>query len=87
MMPVVFMFMLNSFPAGLSFYYLVSNVLSIGQQYLIRNFVDEDKIRIKLEENKKKNTAAGNTGKKSKWMQRMEEAMKAKELSAKKKAE
>jgi YidC/Oxa1 family membrane protein insertase len=82
-MPVVFMFMLNSFPAGLSFYYLVSNILSIGQQYLIRNFVDEDKIRQKLEENKKKNVSG--TGKKSKWMQRMEEAMKAKENASKKK--
>jgi YidC/Oxa1 family membrane protein insertase len=86
MMPVVFMFMLNSFPAGLSFYYLVSNILSIGQQYLIRHFVDEDKIRLKLEENKKKNAAAGTGGgKKSKFMQRMEEAMKAKEIAAKKK--
>lgn len=83
-MPVVFMFMLNSFPSGLSFYYLISNVLSIGQQYLIRNFVDEDKIKLKLEENKKKN-AAGGGGKKSKWMQRMEEALKAKEIASKKK--
>ena len=84
-MPIIFMFILNSFPAGLSFYYLVSNILSIGQQSLIKNFVDEDKIRLKLEENKKKNASNPTAGKKSKFMQRMEEAMKAKEIATKKK--
>lgn len=76
-MPVVFMFVLNSFPAGLSFYYFASNLVTIAQQFFIRKFVDEDKIRMILDENRKKN--ATGTGKKSKWMQRVEEAMKAKE--------
>lgn len=76
-MPVVFMFVLNSFPAGLSFYYLVSNLLTIGQQFAIRRFVDEDKIRAVLDENRKKNTSGG--GKQSKFMQRVQEAMKARE--------
>jgi YidC/Oxa1 family membrane protein insertase len=83
-MPVVFMFVLNSFPAGLSFYYFVSNLLSIGQQLLIRKFVDEDKIRQTLDENKKKNVSTGG-GKKSKWMQRVEDAMKARDDAKKKK--
>jgi YidC/Oxa1 family membrane protein insertase len=83
-MPVIFMFVLNSFPAGLSFYYFVSNLLSIGQQVVIRKFVDEDKIRKALDENKKKN-ASGGGGKKSKWMQRVEDAMKQKEDAKKKK--
>ncbi|MFN6947079.1 MAG: membrane protein insertase YidC, partial [Cytophagaceae bacterium] len=82
-MPLVFLFLLNSFPAGLSFYYLMSNLVTIGQQTLIKQFVDEDKIRAVLEENRKK--IASGQSKKSKWMQRVEEAMKLKEEEAKKK--
>ncbi len=77
-MPVVFMFVLNSFPAGLSFYYLMSNVVTIAQQLIIRQFVDENSIKAKLEENRTK-IASGQGGKKSKWMQRVEDAMKAQE--------
>jgi YidC/Oxa1 family membrane protein insertase len=72
------MFVLNSFPAGLSFYYLMSNVVTIAQQLIIRQFVDEDSIKAKLDENRTK-IASGQGGKKSKWMQRVEDAMKAQE--------
>jgi YidC/Oxa1 family membrane protein insertase len=74
-MPVVFMFVLNSFSAGLSFYYFVSNLVTFAQQAIIKRFVDEDKIMAIMEENKKK--AASGTGKKSKFMTKLEEAMKA----------
>jgi YidC/Oxa1 family membrane protein insertase len=50
--PLVFFFVLNSFPAALSFYYLVSNLVTIAQQLIVRKFVDEDKIRKILENNK-----------------------------------
>jgi YidC/Oxa1 family membrane protein insertase len=50
--PLVFFFVLNSFPAALSFYYLVSNLVTIGQQLLVRKFIDEDKIRSILETNR-----------------------------------
>ena len=53
--PLMFMFVLNSYPAGLTFYYFVSNVVTIAQQQLIRRFVDEDKIRAMLDENRRKN--------------------------------
>ena len=33
LMPVVFTFMFLNFPAGLVIYWLVNNVLSIGQQW------------------------------------------------------
>ena len=72
-MPVIFMFVLNSYSSGLSFYYFVSNIITFGQQTLIRRFVDDDKIRATLEENKKKNA----NKKKSKFQTRLEEAMKA----------
>lgn len=72
-MPVAFLFFLNSFPAGLTFYYFVSNLFTFGQQAVIKKFIDEDKIRAILEENKKRNA----NKKKSKFQLRLEEAMKA----------
>jgi YidC/Oxa1 family membrane protein insertase len=71
-MPVVFFFVLNSFAAGLTFYYFVSNIVTMAQQPLIRRFVDDDKIRAILEENRRK---AG-TKKKSGFQARLEDAMK-----------
>ncbi len=47
-MPVSFMFVLNSFPAGLSLYYFVSNIFSYLQQAFTRYFVDEEMIKEKL---------------------------------------
>ena len=54
-MPVILMFVLNSFPAALSFYYFVSNLVTFGQQAIIRRFVDDEKIHKKLQENKLRN--------------------------------
>jgi YidC/Oxa1 family membrane protein insertase len=51
--PVVFMFVLNSFPAALSFYYLVSNLVTIAQQLIVKRFVNEEKILSILEQNKR----------------------------------
>lgn len=79
-MPVMFMFILNSYPAGLSFYYFVSNVVTFGQQALIKLFVDDAKIRAKVEESKVKNV----NKKKSKFQQKLEDAMKAADSNRKK---
>ncbi|GGG26584.1 membrane protein insertase YidC [Pontibacter amylolyticus] len=76
MMPIIFMFVLNSFPAGLSFYYFVSNMVTFGQMSLMRKFVDEDKIRAKLEENRDKRKDKKKTGGPS-FTERMQEAMRA----------
>lgn len=71
--PITFMFIFNSFPAGLSFYYFVSNVITIGQQAVIKRFVDEDKIKEKLHQNRT------NIFKKDKsFKQRLQKAMQAK---------
>lgn len=70
-MPLVFLFVMNSFPAGLSFYYFVSNMITIGQQFIIKQFVDEKAIRAQLEENKK--TAPSR--KPNRFQQRLMEAM------------
>lgn len=83
-MPVVFIFVLNSFPAALSFYYFVSTMATIVQQIVIKRFVDEDKIRSVMDEHRKKIAAGG--GSKSKFMSKLENAMKASE-EARRKAE
>ncbi|MDW3210518.1 MAG: membrane protein insertase YidC [Reichenbachiella sp.] len=81
MMPIMFLFFLNSFSAGLTFYYFVSNIVSFGQMALFRKFVDEDKILRVMEENRKKNA----NKKKSKFQLKLEEAMKAGEEQRKQK--
>lgn len=69
-MPLMFLFILNSYPAGLSYYYFLANVITIGQMILSRKLIDEDKIREKLNSNKNKPM------KKSKFQLRMEKMAK-----------
>lgn len=76
--PVIFMFVMNSFPAGLSFYYIVSNLVTIGQQLAIRKFVNEDKIKSLLDANRLK-IAAGGGPKKSKFSQYLQTQLKTME--------
>lgn len=54
LMPVMFLFILNSYPAGLSYYYFLANLITIGQMFLFQRFIDEDKIRAQIHANKKK---------------------------------
>lgn len=68
-MPFFLLFMFNSYPAGLSYYYLVANLITFGQQYAIRAFIDEDAIHAKMQANKEK------PKKKSKFQQRLSQAM------------
>jgi len=82
-MPLIFFFVLNSFSAGLTYYYFISTVITFAQQAIIRKFVDDNKIKAILEENRKKIAATGG-GKKSGFMARLEEAMKSSEEARKK---
>lgn len=84
-MPLMFMFVLNSFPAGLTFYYFVSNIVTIAQQLLIKRFVNEDKIRNILEENRKKN--ATGEKKQTKFQKYLEKSLQAAEEAKKKQAD
>lgn len=81
MMPIMFLFVLNSYASGLTFYYFVSNMVTFGQTVLFRKVIDEDKIHRVLQENKKKNS----NKKKSKFQQRLEDAMKASQEAQKNK--
>jgi YidC/Oxa1 family membrane protein insertase len=84
-MPLMFMFVLNSFPAGLTFYYFVSNVVTIAQQLLIKKFVNEDKIRAILDENRKKN--ANGEKKQTKFQKYLEKSLQAADEAKKKQAD
>ena len=72
LMPIMLLFILNDFPAGLTFYYFVANLATLGQQELIKRFVDEDSIREKLAAN------AALHSEKSKLQSRLKLAMRAK---------
>lgn len=53
-MPVMFLGVLNSYPCGLSYYYLLANLITFGQQFIFTKAINEDAIRSKIEMNKKK---------------------------------
>lgn len=62
-MPVVLLFFLNNYAAGLSLYYLFSNLLSIGQTIAIRQFVDDKKLLEKMHSFKNTNAKKGKPAK------------------------
>lgn len=68
-MPFMLLFFFNNYPAALSYYYLISNLITFAQQYAIRKFINEDALHAKLQENKTK------PKKQSKFSQRLSQAM------------
>ncbi len=74
-MPLMFIPVLNSYSAALSYYYFLANMVSFGQQWIVRRFfINEDSLLKQIEENKKKPV------KKSGFQQKMEDlARKARE--------
>lgn len=74
-MPLMFIPVLNTYSAALSYYYFLANMVSFGQQWLVRRFlIDEAALLRKIEDNKKKPL------KKSSFQQKLEDlAKKAKE--------
>ena len=68
MMPVMFLFIFNDYASGLSYYYLLSLLITIFQTWIFRRVIDEDKVRAQLLENARK------PRKKSGFMARLEEA-------------
>ncbi len=79
--PVMIMFFLNNFSAGLTYYYFLSNVITIAQQLLIARFIDDKAIRSKLETKKENRSNKKKTG----FSARLEEAMKAQQQKGKSK--
>lgn len=81
LMPVMFMFIFNSYASGLTYYYFLSMLISIAQTVLFRYTVNEEKLLAKLEENKKRPM------KKSSFLKRLEEAQKMQEENLRKQKE
>lgn len=75
-MSVFMFFILNSYPAGLNYYYFLSTLITIALTFTMKQVISEDKILARLEANKKK------PKKKSGFMARMEEAQKMQEKMA-----
>ncbi|MFN8207072.1 MAG: membrane protein insertase YidC [Bacteroidales bacterium] len=69
-MPVMFMFFLNSFSAALTYYYFLTNVITFAQNWLFKKMINEDALLLKINENKKKPV------KKSRFQMALEEASK-----------
>ena len=75
LMPIMMLFWFNSYSSGLCYYYLLSNLFTIGQTLVIRRMVDDDKIHAIMQAN----AAKKSKGKKSKFQQRYEELMRQQE--------
>jgi YidC/Oxa1 family membrane protein insertase len=79
-MPVFLLFFFNGLPSALTWYYTVSNVITLALQFVIQNYIiDHDKILAKLQLNRTKPKT------KSKWQERLEQ-MQEQQKEAQKKA-
>jgi YidC/Oxa1 family membrane protein insertase len=54
LMPFMMMVWFNNYASGLSYYYFLANMVTFGQQFLFQKFINEDKLRAQIQENKKK---------------------------------
>ncbi|WP_417603526.1 membrane protein insertase YidC [Owenweeksia hongkongensis] len=79
LMPVVFLGVFNNYAAGLSYYYFVANVITFGQQFAIRAFLDDDKIHAKIQEKK------AQPKKENRFMRRMREVQEEQNRQARRK--
>jgi len=74
LMPIMMFFICNNLSAALSYYYLLSNIITMGMTWYIRKYVvTEEKVRADMM------LKAKQPKKKSKWQQRVEEAQKMQE--------
>ncbi len=77
-MPIMFLGLFNSYSAGLSYYYMLVNIITFIQMYLFRVFTDEDKLRKKIELAKQRPV------KKSRFQKRLEEMQKQQQQAQRK---
>jgi YidC/Oxa1 family membrane protein insertase len=67
-MPIMFLFFFNNLPSALTWYYTVSNVITLALQFVIQHYIiDHDKILAKLQANRNKPKT------KPKWQERFEQ--------------
>ena len=78
-MPLMMLFFFNNYASGLSLYYFVSNIITILLMLVIKNFIiDNEKIRLQIEENKKRPKKTG--GFSARLQKAMEQAEKQRKL-------
>ena len=81
LMPFMLLVWFNNYSSGLSYYYFISNVLTFGQQWIIKEFViDENAIRAKIEETKAKG------GSQSRFAKKMSEMLEVQKEAGNRKA-
>ena len=70
LMPIMFFAIFNNYSSGLSYYYMLVNIITFIQMFAFRRMINEDKVRETIENNKRK------PQKKSGFMKRLEDAQK-----------
>ncbi len=73
LMPILFLGFFNKYAAALTYYYFLSNVVTFTQQWAIKKFVDEDKLKAQIHESRNKTGEV----KQSAFQKRIEEMAKA----------
>lgn len=76
LMPIMFLGFFNNYSAGLSYYYMLANLFTFAQMFLIRRFVNEDKLHARIQQNKSKPV------KKSSFQKRLEDMTKQQQQKA-----
>jgi YidC/Oxa1 family membrane protein insertase len=77
-MPIMFLGIFNNYSAGLSYYYFLSNLFGLAQQYGFKFLIDEDSIHRQIQERKKQ------PAKKSAFQARLEQMAKQRGYPTKK---
>jgi YidC/Oxa1 family membrane protein insertase len=83
LMPILFLGFFNKYAAALTYYYFLSNVITFTQQWAIKFFVDENKLKAQIHESKNRKDS---DIKKSGFQARLEEMAKARGLDPNKKS-
>lgn len=78
MMPVMMLLWFNDYSSGLCYYYLLSNIFTMLQTFVIRLMVDDEKVRSAISRR-----MANTKGKKSRFQQRYEQMMRQAENAKK----
>ena len=76
LMPIMFLGIFNNYSAGLSYYYLLVNLITFIQMGASRLLIDENQLRAKMQANKNKPVT------KSKWQKRMDDMVKQQQAAA-----
>lgn len=74
-MPIMFLGLFNSYSAGLSYYYMLVNIITFLQMYLFKVFLDDEKLRKQIEKAKLKPVKKSNFQKRLEEMQKQQAQM------------